>query len=476
MPVPAKRQKLETRRPSLQGKADAEDGESSVSEGKTELQYLPGFGNHFSSEALPNALPDGQNNPQRCPYGLYAEQLSGTAFTAPRDHNRRSWLYRIKPSVMHAPYKKIVSHLLRGDFSKETVTPNQLRWLPTDMPNDSVDFLDGLVTYAGNGDPSMKNGLAIHMYAANKSMGDKSFQNSDGDMLIVPQEGTLSVRTEFGVMEVPQNEICVVQRGMHFSVGVEGPSRGYVLEIFHGHFILPDLGPIGSNGLANPRDFLTPVAAYEDKETPFLVINKFCGELFECEQRHSPFNVVAWHGNYVPYKYDLNKFCCINSVTFDHPDPSIYTVLTCQSDTPGVAVADFVIFPPRWMTMEHTFRPPWYHRNTMTEFMGMIWGEYDAKAQTPRYSGESQPKGFYPGGASLHSCTTPHGPDATTFKKASTMELKPEKFSKGMAFMFETTYMLKLTDYALNAPHLEKDYFKCWSDLPKTFNPDKRDV
>jgi homogentisate 1,2-dioxygenase len=322
----------------------------------------------------------------------------------------------------------------------------------------------------------MKSGLAIHMYAANKSMGDKSFQNSDGDFLIVPQEGTLTIWTEFGIMKVQQNEICVVQRGMHFSVGVEGPSRGYVLEIFASHFTLPELGPIGSNGLANPRDFMTPVAAYEDKESPFLVVNKFCGELFQCEQRHSPFNVVAWHGNYVPYKYDLNKFCCINSVTFDHPDPSIYTVLTCQSDTPGVAVADFVIFPPRWMTMEHTFRPPWYHRNTMTEFMGMIWGEYDAKAQGKLGASEKPTKGFFAGGASLHSCTTPHGPDAKTFEGASSADLVPVKFDKGMAFMFETTYMLKLTDHALNAPEREKDYWKCWSDLPKKFNPDKRDV
>ena len=270
--------------------------------------------------------------------------------------------------------------------------------------------------------------------------------------------------TELGKLHVAPHEICVVQRGIHFSVDVTGPSRGYICEIFAGHFELPNLGPIGANGLANPRDFCTPVAWYEDRETEFEVINKFGGGMFRATRSRSPYNVVAWHGNYAPYKYNMDNFVTMNSVSVDHPDPSIYTVLTCQTDTPGVALCDFVIFPPRWMVMDHSFRPPYYHRNCMTEFMGMVYGSYDAK------------KGFVPGGSSLHSCMTPHGPDAETFYGASTAELKPEYFSGGLAFMFETTLMLHVTDYAKSGPHREVDYQSCWEGLPKMFDPSKRDV
>lgn len=423
---------------------------------------MPGFGNEFSSEALPRALPVGQNNPQQCPYGLYAEQLSGTAFTAPRDKNQRTWLYRIRPSVVHAAFEEIDPGRIVSDWGREgRVDPSQLRWSPLPMPSADappVDFLDGLVTMAGNGDPTLKTGLAIHMYTANTSMGRKAFNNSDGDMLIVPDTGALTVRTELGVLEVAPKEIVVVPRGVRFAVDVAGPARGYALELYQGHFELPNLGPIGANGLANPRDFLAPRAQFEDLDAPHVVVNKFGGKLFRATVDHSPFDVVAWHGNYVPFKYDLTRFCCINSVTFDHPDPSIYTVLTAPSDTPGVAVADFVIFPPRWMVMEGTFRPPWYHRNCMSEFMGMVYGKYDAK------------EGFMPGGASLHSCMSAHGPDAATHAKASTEELRPVKFDAGLAFMFESTYMLKLTDNALGASWRDKQYHQCWDDLPKHFN------
>lgn len=262
-----------------------------------------------------------------------------------------------------------------------------------------------------------------------------------------------------GNLEVRASEICVIPRGIRFQVSVDGPSRGYVLEIFGGHFQLPDLGPIGSNGLANPRDFLYPVASYEDTDEEWDIINKFGGKFFRALSLHSPFNVVAWHGNYSPYKYDLNKFNTMNSVSYDHPDPSIYTVLTCPTDTPGVALADFVIFPPRWMVMEKSFRPPYFHRNCMTEFMGMIWGKYDAKV------------GFQPGGASLHSIMTPHGPDAETFIKASEAELGPEKFEAGLAFMFESTLFLRLTPQALEAPYRDVNYQECWQRLPRVFNP-----
>ena len=389
------------------------------------LRYIPGFGNTIVSEALEGALPPGQNNPQKCPYGLYAEQLSGTAFTVPRNHNKRTWLYRIRPSVQHSqnsPCPDSFAPHFQSDFTNDATsvtTPNQLRWMPLDIPEGTpVNFVQGLHSTGGTGEPMSGEGLAIHNYVANVSMDDCAFTNADGDFLIVPQQGALTVRTEFGVMEVEPKEICVVMRGMRFSVGVEGPSRGYILELFgHNHFQLPDLGPIGANGLANPQDFLHPVAAYEDREdVEFKMLTKFGGKLFQCTQAFSPFNVVAYRGNYVPYKYDLRKFCCMNSVTYDHPDPSIYTVLTCPSDTPGVAIADFVIFPPRWMVMEHSFRPPWYHRNCMCEYMGMIYGVYDAKSGGSSKDGEKPKTGFVPGGGSLHSPMQAHGPDHGKFQ------------------------------------------------------------
>lgn len=428
------------------------------------LEYLSGFGSHFSSEALLGALPIGQNNPQICPYGLYAEQLSGTAFTAPRSKNQRSWLYRIQPSVKHSPFKHTDAYTqFKSEFSKVPIDPNQMRWLPSRNPDkdSSINFVQGIRTMSGVGDPCMKSGLAIHLYTLNTSMIDEGFCNADGDMLIVPQEGVLRVITEFGILDVMPCEIVVIQRGIRFSIQLveeNAIGKGYILELFEGHFTLPDLGPIGANGLANPRDFQTPVAWYEDRDCEFTVTQKFGGDFFKATMDHSPFNVVGWHGNYAPYKYDLRQFNCMNSVTFDHPDPSIYTVLTCQSNDVGTAIADFVIFPPRWMVMEHTFRPPYFHRNIMSEFMGMIWGEYDSKAE-----------GFVPGGASLHNIMTPHGPDGDTCKKAMKADLKPHKFDSGLAFMFESCYMLKVTQQALDAPNRDANYQKCWKDIPNLF-------
>ncbi|CAI5723360.1 unnamed protein product [Hyaloperonospora brassicae] len=428
------------------------------------LPYLSGFGNTFCSEALPNALPKGQNSPQKCPYGLYAEQLSGTAFTLPRHKNQRSWLYRILPSVSHGKYQNVEHPFVKGDFAHENLSPQQMRWSPMPLPDpsDKVDFVAGLRTIGGAGDPTMKAGMAIHMYAANESMVDKCLYNSDGDFLIVPQVGTLKITTEFGRLQVSPHEICVLQRGIRFTIELDEPSRGYILEVYNRHFILPDLGPIGANGLANPRDFEHPSAAYEDRDCEYMVINKFGGQLFSARMTHSPFNVVAWHGNYVPYKYNLDKFCTMNSVSFDHPDPSIYCVLTCQTEEAGNAVADFVIFPPRWMVQEHTFRPPYFHRNCMSEYMGMIHGTYDAKKD-----------GFVPGAASLHSVFTPHGPDVATFLAASNEQLEARKFDGGLAFMFETTYLIKLTDYALGCDQNDQHYLDCWQIMPKLFNPNQ---
>ncbi|CAD6242751.1 GSCOCG00009559001-RA-CDS [Cotesia congregata] len=428
-----------------------------------ELKYLSGFGNEFSSEdpRCPGALPVGQNNPQKCPYGLYAEQLSGTAFTAPRDDNKRTWFYRIKPSVCHGPYDRIKTTKLTHEWN--IPEPNPLRWNVFDLPtrqDPPIDFIEGLHTICGAGDSSVRNGIAIHVYLCNASMKNSAVYNADGDFLIVPQLGSLIITTEFGKINFEPNEICVIQQGMKFSVSVLGPSRGYILEVFDNHFQLPNLGPIGANGLAAPRDFLTPVAYYEDREEEFKVYCKYQGELFVSKQNHSPFDVIAWHGNYVPYKYDLNKFMVINSVSFDHCDPSIFTLLTCPSLKPGTAIADFVIFPPRWSVQENTFRPPYYHRNCMSEFMGLIKGRYEAKED-----------GFQAGGASLHTIMTPHGPDVKCFEGACKAELKPEKIAEGtMAFMFETSLCMNLTSWAAQSNKLDPNYYKCWEGLKKSFN------
>ncbi|XP_049802217.1 homogentisate 1,2-dioxygenase [Schistocerca nitens] len=437
------------------------------------LKYLTGFGSEFTSEdpRCPGALPHGQNSPQKCPYGLYAEQLSGSAFTAPREGNKRSWLYRIRPSVIHEPFQPLAKKHFGNNWNENPPNPNQMRWLPFDLPSDDeqVDFVEGLHTVCGAGDPRTRHGIAIHVYLCNKSMGNKCFYNSDGDFLLVPQQGVLYITTEFGKMTVSPNEICVIQQGMRFNVHVTKPSRGYILEVFDNHFQLPYLGPIGANGLANPRDFLTPVAWFEDRsveENQYRVISKFQGHLFVAQQGHSPFDVVAWHGNYVPYKYDLSLFMVINAVQFDHCDPSIFTVLTCPSNKPGTAIADFVIFPPRWSVQEHTFRPPYYHRNCMSEFMGLIMGNYEAKEE-----------GFLPGGASLHSMMTPHGPDTQCFEAASNAKLVPCRVADGtQAFMFESSLSLAVTKWGEETcQKLDASYYKCWQTLKKHFNPKEKE-
>ena len=422
------------------------------------FQYQSGFGNQFATEAIAGALPVGQNSPQRAPLGLYAEQLSGTAFTAPRAHNLRSWLYRIRPSVIHRPFTQIQNKLWQSaPFTDAVTSPNQLRWNPLPLPDQPTDFIDGMMTMAGNGDVATQVGMAAHVYVANVSM-QRFFYNADGELLIVPQEGALTIRTELGVLEAAPGEIAVVPRGLKFRVECTGAVRGYVCENYGAPFRLPELGPIGANGLANARDFLTPVAAYENDEGDFRLVTKFQGNLWEAEINHSPLDVVAWHGNYAPYKYDLARFNAMNTVSFDHPDPSIFTVLTSPSDTAGTANVDFVIFPPRWMVAEHTFRPPWFHRNVMSEFMGLIRGEYDAK-----------PTGFLPGGASLHNCMAAHGPDAEAFEKASHAELAPKKYENTLAFMFESRYVFRTTALALETMALQQDYWECWQGLPTQF-------
>ncbi|MDF1609026.1 homogentisate 1,2-dioxygenase [Hoeflea sp. YIM 152468] len=429
------------------------------------LAYMPGFGNDFESESLPGALPQGQNSPQRCAYGLYAEQLSGSPFTAPRGTNERSWLYRIRPSVRHTSDFRVIDRpywLSAPHQESQILSLGQRRWDPTPYPDGPVHFLDSIRTITTAGDTVGQVGMAAHIYALTADMEDDYFFNADGELMIVPQEGALKIFTEMGIIEVAPLEIAVLPRGMMFKVmrgaGVER-ARGYVCENYGAKFSLPERGPIGANCLANPRDFKTPVAAYEDKETTCLVHIKWCGAFHVTAIGHSPLDVVAWHGNYAPYKYDLRTFSPVGAIGFDHPDPSIFTVLTAPSGEAGTANIDFVVFPPRWMVAEHSFRPPWYHRNIMSEFMGLIEGQYDAKEE-----------GFLPGGMSLHNMMMPHGPDHDAFEKASTVELKPVKLSDTMAFMFETRFPQMVTRYAAELDTLQTGYVHCWEGLERKFD------
>lgn len=411
--------------------------------------YLNGFGSYQESSALKGALPIGHNSPQKPPYGLYAEKLSGTAFTAPRHENQQSWLYRILPAAAHRAWEPVsdsnynIQSLAGSDIQQ---IPNQLRWNPFDF-DEAADWTRALHLVAEAGDPVMKSGLAIFVFAAGKDMREnEAFYSADGDMLIVPQHGVLEITTEFGPILLRANEIAVIPRGVRYRVDLpQGPVRGYICELYQGHFQLPELGPIGSNGLANARDFQAPTARYKKDFSEWKIISKFNKKLFQMTQLHTPFDVVAWHGNYYPYKYDLGRFNTIGSISFDHPDPSIFTVLTGPSSQPGTAIADFVIFPPRWLVQEDTFRPPWYHRNTMSEFMGLISGGYDAKTGG----------GFRPAGASLHNIMSAHGPDAGSHRGASEANLTPQKVGSGsMAFMFESCLMVGVTAWGLK--HCEK--------------------
>lgn len=431
------------------------------------LRYQSGFGNEYASEAVPGALPQGRNSPQRAPFDLYPELISGTAFTAPRHENRRSWLYRRQPSVVSGRYQPYAqAHWQTGADRGIALAPEPLRWHPIPLDNADADFVDGLHTLAANGDAEAHSGVAAHVYLASRSMERRAFVNADGEMLLVPQQGRLVITTEMGVLEVRPGEIALLPRGVAFKIalpdseGGAGPARGYVCENYGAQFRLPELGPIGSNGLANARDFQAPVAAFESETGGYEIVKKFAGRFWRAPMKQSPFNVVAWHGNLAPVKYDTANFMTIGSISFDHPDPSIFTVLTSPSDTPGTANCDFVIFPPRWLVMEDTFRPPWYHRNLMSEFMGLVYGEYDAK-----------PGGFRPGGASLHNAMVPHGPDEEAFDKASHADLKPQKLDHTLAFMFESRLRFIPTAWALQSPALDADYADCWAGLKDQFKP-----
>ncbi len=437
--------------------------------------YMSGFGNSFETETLPGALPVGRNSPQKPAYGLYAEQLSGSPFTAPQATNQRSWLYRINPTVKHTQRFSLADRgLIRSGGLDRTETDEvmrsmaigQMRWDPIPYPKTGQSFVEGLATITVAGDVDTQNGMAAHIALVTRSMDDEYFFNADGEFLVVAQEGALRFVTEFGIIDITPGEVAVIPRGVIFRVELPGgPARAYVSENYGGGFTLPDRGPIGANCLANPRDFLTPIAAYEDRQGKALMHVKWGGLLYATDIDQSPLDVVAWHGNYAPYKYDLRTFSPVGAIAFDHPDPSIFTVMTSPSETPGTANIDFVIFPERWAVAENTFRPPWYHRNIMSEFMGLIYGIYDAK-----------PEGFVPGGFSLHNMMLPHGPDVPAYEQASTVDLKPHKLTGTMAFMFETRFPQRVTHYAASLAGLQHDYIDCWTGLKRRFDPTKKEA
>ncbi len=425
--------------------------------------YMTGFGNGFETEALPGALPIGRNSPQRCAYGLYAEQLSGSPFTAPRAVNERSWLYRIRPTVQHIGRLAPVDGRLWQTAPSSTIhlPPSPLRWSPISFPETPTSFIEGMQTITVAGDAGSLSGMAAHIYCATRSMDGEVFYNADGELLIVPQQGALRIATEFGIIDLTPGEISVIPRGVKFRVDLPaGPARGYVCENYGGAFTLPERGPIGANCLANPRDFMTPVAAFEDREEPCRLTVKWGGAFWGTEIGHSPLDVVAWHGNYAPYKYDLRRYSPVGPILFDHADPSIFTVLTAPSETPGAANVDFAIFPDRWLVAEDTFRPPWYHMNVMSEFMGLVYGRYEAK-----------PEGFQPGGFSLHNCMLPHGPDAKALEKGLNAEQGPHKLDGTMAILFESRHPQRITRFAAEAPERQQDYADCWAPIPRLFNP-----
>ena len=425
--------------------------------------YMPGFGNDFETEALPGALPQGQNSPQKCAYGLYAEHLSGTAFTAPRGQNERTWCYRIRPSVKHVHrFEKIDIPLWKSapNVIPDVISLGQYRWDPVPVGTAPLTWLTGMRTMTTAGDVNTQVGMASHIYLVTRSMEDEYFFSADSELLVVPQEGRLRFCTELGVITLEPREIAIIPRGLVYRVELpEGPARGFICENYGQKFTLPGRGPIGANCLANPRDFKTPVAAFEDRETPSRVIIKWCGQFHETRIGHSPLDVVAWHGNYAPLKYDLRTYSPVGAILFDHPDPSIFTVLTAPSGQEGTANIDFVLFRERWMVAEHSFRPPWYHKNIMSELMGNIHGVYDAK-----------PKGFAPGGLSLHNMMLPHGPDRAAFEGASNEVLHPVKQGDTMQFMFETRFPQHLTEFAVRGAPLQDDYIDCWASLEKKFD------
>ncbi|GAD98612.1 homogentisate 1,2-dioxygenase, putative [Paecilomyces variotii No. 5] len=400
-------------------------------------RYQVGFGNRFVSEAVPDTIPrDGRNLPQRANYDLYIEQLNGTTFVTCRKDMFNVWFHRIRPSCAHKALKPLeYKHDIVSVFSSQnegvSFVPFNNEWGPLEIPLESkpTNFWQGIKTILGHGDPTLKEGVAVHQYAANLSMDKEAFVNHDGDYLFVPQQGRLDIQTELGRMMVLPGELFVIPAGLRFKVSLpDGPSRGYIQEIFGSHFELPDLGPIGSNGLALPQDFEIPVASYDLDTSSWEIITKLAGKLYHYEQAHTPFDVVGWHGNYVPYKYEIEKLLALSS-SKDQLDPSAYTILTAKSKIPGVSITDFCAFTPKWVNSLNSWRPPYYHRTMGAEVMGMVRGEYGGSAKT-----------LEPGALTCDNAYVPHGETYDAWKKHAFVDLEPTLLGAGV---------LSITKFAL---------------------------
>jgi len=424
------------------------------------LRYLAGFGNTLQSEAVPGALPTEQNTPNPPPFSLVTEQINGTGFTVHRAENRRVWLYRLRAQILDRPFTEWASPAggrFVADFGEGVPTPEVMRFRPMSMPSAPTTFLEGLTTFAGAGDPSQRRGAAVHLYAATADMVDTSFCNIDGDLLLVPEHGRLHVRTELGRLQVAPGEILILPRGIRFQVSLpDGAARGWVGELFDGHFQLPERGPVGANGMADERHFLAPVADFDDDPRPWTIVVRQGGRLWQTTSPHSPFDVVAWHGSYVPFKYDLMRFNSLGSVSFDHVDPSILTVLTSPMDTTGRNAIDFGVFRGRWDVTEGTFRPPYFHRNSAVEFNGVV--------NSPATEGPWQPGAF-----TYTPYLTPHGISAAGVRKEldRTNDTPHRMSDESLWIQFESTYPFRVMPWMIDHPDRDEAYLSSFSDIPE---------
>ncbi|KAH9874017.1 hypothetical protein IAQ61_004645 [Plenodomus lingam] len=441
--------------------------------------YQAGWGNRHQSEVIPGTLPVAQNNPQEVRFGLYTEGITYSAFAAPRAHNYSTYMYRCRPAAAHNGYvpfesKSNIQNCFLSLNPKVATLPEQAEWRPFPLPKEEekIDFANGLHTLAGSGDPNIREGLALYVYMINSSMERRAFCNADGDFLICAQLGTLDIVTEMGKIFLQPGEICVIQRGIRFCMNLAPDTkvaRGYITEVWGSMWELPDLGPLGGHGLANPRDFLYPVAAIDDNlHVDWQIVNKINGELVAIQQDHSPFDLVAWHGNVVPYKYDLTKFSSQNSTSIDHTDPSIFTVLTAKSRDPLTPLADFLWFGPRWDVATNTFRLPYFHRNSASEFLACLYGQ-----------GLGRSDDFQPGGGSFEGGHTPHGGFHEGYQHGMRIhESQPEKIlTEQLTIMIESSRLFLWTEWARKGCGVIDEHgtnYKVWEALPDRFSANKR--
>jgi homogentisate 1,2-dioxygenase len=433
-----------------------------------EMTTLEGFGAPLQSEALPGALPLHQNSPRHAPYGLYPEQLSGTAFGLPRHKNLRTWLYRIRPSAQQSPFRPLRHETFTTAFTSEPVEPNLFGWRPCPIPSAGQDFVDGIVTLGGAGDGHSRRGYALHWFTANRSMDNRAFCNADGDFLLVPQLGELTLVTELGVLEVGTGQIALLPRGLRYSVVLRSPAaRGFIAEVYGRHFELPERGVIGANGLADARHFRTSTAWFEDRlELGYRITSKLGGVLYDAQQDYSPYDVVAWHGNYVPYVYDLAAFVPVSNVRVDHPDPSIYSVVSCPLDETGSNLLDLIVFPPRWDPTEHTFRPPFFHRNATMEWNAVVRSDSSDGAL------------FESGVSFLTPPMTPHGVTSAAVERAfrldeATAAVPHRSSDQSLWIQFESSLPLQLSPLAREPSRAILDWPTVWGAYRNHFRPQR---